>query len=85
MSMSGNEAMYDTDSVNYDRGTGRSNFVAYLLGGVAIAVGLLGFLFYDDARLGGRDVTTTGSVLPRVESSVNPGTVTVPTSPNPAR
>lgn len=46
----------------YDRDTGRSNFVAFLLGGVVIAGGLLAFLYYDSDNLASRDVPTTGSI-----------------------
>lgn len=48
--------MYD------DRKDGRSNFVAFLLGGVVIAGGLLSFLYYDSNSLQGMDQMTSGSV-----------------------
>ncbi|WP_375458238.1 hypothetical protein [uncultured Enterovirga sp.] len=41
---------------------GRSNFAAFLLGGVVIAGGMLAFLYYDTDNLGrGQDITT-GSI-----------------------
>ena len=47
----------DRDTVVYDRDTGGSNFLAFLIGGLVIAVGLLAFLFYDGGN--SRDVTST--------------------------
>lgn len=41
---------------------GRSNFAAFLLGGVVVAGGLLAFLYYDSDGLAGRDLLTTGSL-----------------------
>ena len=69
----------------YDRGTDQSNFLAFVIGGLVIGVGLLAFLFYDHTNNTGPDVTTTGSTLPRIESPAAP--VATPTSPasNPAR
>ena len=60
-----------------DTGTGRSNFMAYLIGGLVIAVGLLAFLFYDG---GTRDVNTTSSTRPSVQA---PATPTSPSAPAP--
>lgn len=78
-------AVYDLDSDVFQSDTGRSNFVAFLIGGLVIGVGLIAFLFYDDANISGRDVTTTGS-LPRIETPVSPsGPITTPTSPAPTR
>lgn len=45
-----------------DRRADRSNFVAFLLGGVVIAGGLLGFLYFDSNNLTGADISTTGSL-----------------------
>lgn len=50
----------------YENNTGRSNFVAFLLGGVVISGGLLAFLYYDSDNLASRDLMTTGS-LGRIE------------------
>jgi hypothetical protein len=50
----------ERDKLVHDREEGgRSSFLAFLVGGLVIAVGLLAFLFYDG---GARDVTTTGSI-----------------------
>ena len=46
----------------YDDDAGRSNFSAFLLGGMVIAGGLLGFLYYDTDNLSQRDGLTTGSI-----------------------
>jgi hypothetical protein len=48
----------------YDRDSGGSNFLAFLIGGLVIAVGLLAFLFYDG---GNRDVNTTSSTTTQTE------------------
>jgi hypothetical protein len=61
----------DRDTRVYDRDTGGSNFLAFLIGGLVIAVGLLAFLFYDGGNT--RDVTTTGSTTPRIERPASPG------------
>jgi hypothetical protein len=76
-----------TGGVGYDRGTGSSNFLAYLIGGLVIALGLLAFLFYDGGGMG-RDVTTTGSTTPRVTAPASPSgpsaTPATPSAPAPA-
>ena len=54
---------------DFDRGAGRSNFMAYLIGGLVIAVGLMAFLFYDG---GNRDVNTTSSTRPSVQTPATP-------------
>ena len=41
--------------------TGRSNFLAFMLGGAMIATGTLGFLYYEASTIS-RDDITTGSV-----------------------
>jgi hypothetical protein len=70
----------DRDVRVYDRDTGGSNFLAFLIGGLVIAVGLLAFLFYDGGNT--RDVTTTGSVTPRIE---RPGSDAAPAPSMPSR
>ena len=70
---------YDRDTVVYDRDTGGSNFLAFLIGGLVIAVGLLAFLFYDGGN--SRDVTTTGSTTPRIERPASPATPMTPAKP----
>jgi hypothetical protein len=67
---------YDRDTVVYDRDTGGSNFLAFLIGGLVIAVGLLAFLFYDGGN--SRDVTVTGSTTPRIERPAGPSPMTPP-------
>ena len=74
---------YDRDTVVYDRGdTGGSNFLAFLIGGLVIAVGLLAFLFYDGGN--SRDVTTTGSTTSRIERPASPATPMAPAPSAPA-
>lgn len=53
--------------------TGRSNVVAFLLGGVVIAGGLLAFLYYDSDTMSTRDITT-GSIVPLERSAPAPET-----------
>jgi hypothetical protein len=72
---------------DFDRGTGRSNLMAYLIGGLVIAVGLMAFLFYDG---GTQDVNTTSSTSPPVQAPATPSTPgatnqSAPTTPAPAR
>ena len=75
------EYAYDPDNQIYDQDSGGSNFLAFLIGGLVIAVGLMAFLFYDGGDMSGRDVTTTGSI-PRLERLVTPiPPVTQPTAP----
>ncbi|MCB8819750.1 hypothetical protein [Microvirga rosea] len=64
--------LYNRENEVYDRETRGSNTLAYLIGGLVIALGLLAFLFYDG---GNRDVSTTGS-------TTAPQTQTAPTSPS---
>ncbi len=80
--------MYDRDDLNagvtnttYDRDTlaterSGSNFWAFLIGGLVIALGLMAFLFYDGGSTS--DVTTTGSTTPRVESPASPARPATP-------
>src|SRR3954452_16415903 len=70
----------DRDTVVYDRDTGGSNFLAFLIGGLVIAVGLLAFLFYDGGN--SRDVTTTGSTTPPIERPASPAVPMTPVSPS---
>lgn len=65
----------------HEADTGRSNFVAFLLGGVVIAGGLLAFLYYDTGNLRPADQLTTGSIsrdaspamAPSIKISLQPG------------
>ena len=83
MNTTGTNTVYDRDSRAYDRDAGGSNFLAFLIGGLVIALGLMAFLFYDGGST--RDVTTTGSTTPRVETPPTPSaprpTQTAPASP----
>jgi hypothetical protein len=87
--------MYERDELNapgstmaYDRDTlgerrGGSNFWAFLIGGLVIALGLMAFLFYDGGSTTGRDVSTTSSTTPRVETPATPTPApTAPASPS---
>ncbi len=56
-----------------DTGSERSNFVAFLLGGVVIAGGLLAFLYYDSDNMSTRDITT-GSIVSLERSAPAPET-----------
>ena len=52
----------------YDSDDGRSNFVAFLLGGVVITGGLLTFLYYDTGTLQASEPAS--GYLSRLESPV---------------
>jgi hypothetical protein len=58
--------VYNRETNVYEREGRGSNTLAYLIGGLVIALGLLAFLFYDG---GDRDVSTTGSTGTQTESS----------------
>jgi 3-oxoacyl-[acyl-carrier protein] reductase len=77
--------LYNRENEVYDREARGSNTLAYLIGGLVIALGLLAFLFYDG---GNRDVSTTGSTTapqtqtePAAPSSPNSGSTTAPAAP----
>ena len=54
--------VYNRETNVYDN-TGRgSNTLAYLIGGLVVALGLLAFLFYDG---GSNESSTTGSTAPQ--------------------
>jgi hypothetical protein len=78
---SGTNTVYDRDTTVYDRDRGGSNFLAFLIGGLVIAMGLLAFLFYDGGSTG-RDVSTTSSTTPRIEAPASPSAPATPTSPS---
>ncbi len=60
--------VHDRETRVYDRDTPRgSNTLAYLIGGLVLALGLLAFLFYDGNSTG--DVSTTGSTSTQTERS----------------
>ena len=80
----GTNTVYDRDTRAYDRDTGGSNFLAFLIGGLGIAIGLLAFLFYDGGSTTGRDVNTTSSTTPRIEAPATPSTPSAPAPSAPA-
>lgn len=51
----------------------KSNSLAYLIGGLVIALGLLAFLFYDGNNTPGSDASTTGSISQSERSPSAPG------------
>ncbi len=81
MSSTGMNTSYDRDSTTYDSDRGGSNFWAFLIGGLVIAIGLLAFLFYDGGSTTGRDVNTTSSTTPRIESPATPAAPSRPANP----
>jgi len=82
MGTTGANTSLDRDSTTYDSDRGGSNFWAFLIGGLVIAIGLLAFLFYDGGSTTGRDVNTTSSTTPRLEA---PATPSSPSAPAPSR
>ncbi len=69
--------VYDNDGKTAKRG---SNSLAYLIGGLVLALGLLAFLFYDGNSTG--DVNTTSSTGTQTEqSSTPPATPARPAAP----
>jgi LPXTG-motif cell wall-anchored protein len=76
--------VYNRETNVYDN-TGRgSNTLAYVIGGLVIALGLLAFLFYDG---GSNEPSTTGSTGTQTQSSspstgsTAPATPTTPSAP----
>ena len=77
--------VYNRETNVYDN-TGRgSNTLAYVIGGLVIALGLLAFLFYDG---GSNEPSTTGSTgtqtessAPRTGSGATGGSSTAPANP----
>lgn len=82
MTTTGVNSTYDTESRTYGRDSGGSNFMAFLIGGLVIAIGLLAFLFYDGGSTTGRDVNTTSSTTPRIQAPATPATPSTPASPS---
>ena len=76
----------ETNTVVYEREGRGSNTLAYLIGGLVIALGLLAFLFYDG---GNNEPSTTGSTGTQTESSsgatgtgtTGAGSTTAPATP----
>ena len=72
MSMDRDPNVYDRETRVYDRDTHRgSNTLAYLIGGLVLALGLLAFLFYDG---GSNEPSTTGSTSTQSERPASPST-----------
>lgn len=77
--------VYNRETNAYETEGRGSNTLAYLIGGLVIALGLLAFLFYGGSN---RDVTTTGSTATQTETAPSaspppstPGPATVPATP----
>jgi hypothetical protein len=81
--------VYNRETNVYDNSKRGSNTLAYVIGGLVVALGLLAFLFYDG---GNNDVSTTGSTATQTQSSSKPSTApaapssssTAPANPAPA-
>ena len=71
----------DHGTMPHERDAGGSNFMAFLIGGLVIAIGLLAFLFYDGGSTTGRDVNTTSSTTPRLEAPATPVPPATPSRP----
>jgi hypothetical protein len=76
--------VYNRETNVYDNTSRGSNTLAYVIGGLVIALGLLAFLFYD----GGGEPSTTGSTgtqtettAPRTGSGAAGGSTTAPATP----
>ena len=80
----GTNTAYDHNTTVSDRDSGGSNFLAFLIGGLVIAIGLLAFLFYDGGSTTGRDVNTTSSTTPRLEAPATPSPAAPATPTRPA-
>ena len=79
MSMDRDPNVYDHETRVYDRDTHRgSNTLAYLIGGLVLALGLLAFLFYDGSS---NEPTTTGSTATQVERPVTAPAPAAPAAP----
>lgn len=57
---------YNRETNVYDTSRRGSNTLAYVIGGLVIALGLLAFLFYNG---GNRDVSTTGSTATQPDTT----------------
>jgi len=62
--------VYNRDTNLSDTGRRGSNTLAYVIGGLVVALGLLAFLFYDG---GTGEPTTTGSTATQSQSSPSTG------------
>ncbi len=62
--------VYNRETNVYETDRRGSNTLAYVIGGLVIALGLLAFLFYD----GGNEPSTTGSTTGTQTESTSPST-----------
>ena len=95
MSMDRDPNVYDRETRVYDRDSRGSNTLAYLIGGLVLALGLLAFLFYDGGTGDVNTTSSTGTQTERPAGATSPGaagstTVTehrlgVPRRPRPHR
>lgn len=90
MSMDRDPNVYDRETRVYDTDRRGSNTLAYLIGGLVLALGLLAFLFYDSSP---GDVNTTASTGTQTErpmgstgstAPAQPAAPTTPAAPAPA-
>ena len=76
--------VYNRETNVYDNTKPGSNTLAYVIGGLVVALGLLAFLFYDG---GSNEPSTTGSTGTQTQSSspstgsTAPATPTTPSAP----
>jgi hypothetical protein len=76
--------VYNRETNVYDNTERGSNTLAYVIGGLVVALGLLAFLFYDG---GSNEPSTTGSTGTQTQSSspstgsTAPATPTTPSAP----
>ncbi|MDB5592174.1 hypothetical protein [Enterovirga sp.] len=64
-----------------DRDAGRSNFAAFLLGGLVIAGGMLAFLYYDADNVGRGEITTGSIGRTEVQGAPPVPNIQVPAQP----
>ena len=69
--------VYNRETNVYETDRRGSNTLAYVIGGLVIALGLLAFLFYD----GGNEPSTTGSTTGTQTESSSPSTSPSPAAP----
>jgi len=70
--------VYNRETNVYDNAGRGSNTLAYVIGGLVVALGLLAFLFYDG---GSNEPSTTGSTGTQTESSSPSTRSTAPATP----
>jgi hypothetical protein len=70
--------VYNRETNVYDTDRRGSNTLAYVIGGLVIALGLLAFLFYDGGR---NEPSTTGSTTTQSQSTTGSSSSTAPATP----